>query len=306
MASFEGPSVPPWLVRRIDEGLGSVCLFAGNLTRSVTEVTATLHEARSDLIVATDEEGGDVTRLWAATGSPVPGNAALGAVDDTDLTWDVAAAVGGALRSAGIDLDLAPVADVNTDPANPAIGVRSFGTDAEAAARHVAAFVVGLQQQGVAACVKHFPGHGATTVDSHLALPVTERVELVPFEAAIAAGASTVMAGHLVAKALDDRPATLSRRLLTDVLRTRLGFEGAIVTDALDMGALGGPDRIPTNAAAALAAGADLCCLGPRCTDGLLEATIDARTGWPTPQLGSRPSPGETPVRRHRTSTRSG
>jgi beta-N-acetylhexosaminidase len=275
MASFEGPVVPPWLVREIDVGLGSVCLFAGNLARSVTDVTAALHEARSDLIVAIDEEGGDVTRLWATTGSPVPGNAALGAVDDPALTGAVAGALGAALRSAGVDLDLAPVADVNTDPANPAIGVRSFGADAETVARHVAAFVGGLQGQGVAACAKHFPGHGATAVDSHLALPVTEG-ELVPFQTAIAAGTATVMAGHLVVTALDDRPATLSHRLLTDVLRTRLGFDGAIVTDALDMGALGGIDCIPANAAAALAAGADLCCLGPGCTEVRLTATIDA------------------------------
>lgn len=283
LASFDGPDVPEWLLGWVDRGLGGVCLFASNLNGRPADTTRRLHAARPDVVVATDEEGGDVTRLWANVGSPVPGNAALGAVDDPALTRQLAGALGASLAAAGIDLDLAPVADVNVDAANPAIGVRSFGGDAELVGRHVAAFVDGLQEGGVGACVKHFPGHGATVVDSHLALPVVDapadviaRRELIPFRAAIEAGTAAVMTGHLVVPALDDRPGTLSHRLLGRLLRTELGFDGAIVTDALDMAGIGGPARIPTTAVEALAAGADLCCLGPRATDELVAACVEA------------------------------
>ncbi len=282
MGSFTGPDVPDWLRRAIDDGLGSVCLFASNLTRSAVEVTDALHQARPDVLVATDEEGGDVTRLWATTGSPIPGNAALGAVDDPALTRRLAAALGATLAAHGIDLDLAPVADINVDPANPVIGVRSFGADPATVARHVAAFVDGLQAGGVAACAKHFPGHGATSVDSHLGRTVVdvsrdllERRELAPFRAAIENGATTVLTGHLVAPALDDRPATVSR-VVVDLLRSELGFTGAVVTDALDMGGAGGPAVIPRTVVAALDAGADLCCLGPDATVDLVGACVDA------------------------------
>ena len=128
----------------------------------VTELTAALRAERPDLVVATDEEGGDVTRLEAATGSSYPGNLALGVVDDLELTRAVAAAIAAELCAAGVNLNLAPVADVNTNPHNPVIGVRSFGSDPALVARHVAAFVEGMQERGVAACAKHFPGHGDT------------------------------------------------------------------------------------------------------------------------------------------------
>ena len=247
------------------------------------------------MLVALDEEGGDVTRLEAATGSSVPGNAALGAVDDLDLTRAVASALGGALRAAGVDLDLAPCADANTAPGNPVIGVRSFGADPELVARHTAAFVVGLQGAGVAACVKHFPGHGAVDVDSHLDLPtltapleLLRSRELVPFRAAIAAGSAAVMTGHLRVPALDDDPATVSGRILAGLLRDELGFAGAVVTDALDMVGVGGPAEIPANVVRAVAAGADLCCLGPDNTDELVgactAALVEAVAGGALPE----------------------
>jgi beta-N-acetylhexosaminidase len=290
LGSFHGPVVPEWLARWVDGGLGGVCLFGSNLTGAATGVEAAaavagaLHAASPRVVVALDEEGGDVTRLEARTGSSLPGNAALGIADDVVLTRDVLGALGAVLRSAGIDLDLAPCADVNVDAANPVIGVRSFGADPELVARHVAAAVQGLQDAGVAACAKHFPGHGATTVDSHLDLPVVaapadlvRRRELVPFRAAVAAGAATIMTGHLLLPAFDgDRPATLSRRLLGDVLRGELGFTGAVVTDALDMHGVGGPPAIPANVVRAVVAGADLCCLGSDATDELTGACIDA------------------------------
>jgi beta-N-acetylhexosaminidase len=271
------------LWRAADAGLGGVCLYGSNAGIDVAAVAAALHAVRPELVVALDEEGGDVTRLEAATGSSIPGNAALGAVDDERLTHAVGRALGAVLAASGVDLDLAPCADVNSDPDNPVIGVRSFGADADVVATHVGAFVAGLQETAVAACVKHFPGHGETAVDSHLALPVVSvpadvlrSRELVPFRAAVAGGVRAVMPGHLLVPALDpDRPATVSPAVVTDLLRGELGFDGLVVTDALDMGGAGGPDAIPRSVAAALAAGADLCCLGPDNDEALVDACVD-------------------------------
>ncbi|MGH9247468.1 MAG: glycoside hydrolase family 3 protein [Acidimicrobiales bacterium] len=281
MPSFPGLMVPDWLRRLVEHGLGGVCLFAGNLASGAAPIASALHGARPDVLVALDEEGGDVTRLEATTGSSIPGNAALGAVDDVGLTERIAAALGAELRAAGIDLDLAPVADVNSDPENPVIGVRSFGSEPEAVGRHVAAFITGLHGAGVAACAKHFPGHGATTVDSHLALPVVDVPidvlvgrELVPFRAAVDAGVAAVMTAHLVVPVLDDRPATISRRVLNDVLRGELQYAGAVVTDALDMAGIGGVEAMPLTVVRALAAGADLCCLGSRAGAEVTEACV--------------------------------
>src|SRR5699024_6850793 len=151
-----------------------------------------LRRTAPQLLVAVDEEGGDVTRLDAADGSAFPGSGALGAVADAELTRDVAAELGTRLRRCGIDMDLAPVADVDANEQNPIIGVRSFGTDPKQVADHVAAFIGGLQSHGVAATAKHFPGHGATSEDSHLTTPVVdvpldvlEDREFIPFRAAI-------------------------------------------------------------------------------------------------------------------------
>jgi beta-N-acetylhexosaminidase len=284
LASFPGATVPTWLWRAADAGLGGVCLYGSNRDADVAVVAAGLHAVRADVVVALDEEGGDVTRLEAAAGSSVPGNAALGAVDDQDLTRGVGRALGAVLRNSGIDLDLAPCADVNTDRDNPVIGVRSFGDAPALVAEHVAAFIAGLQEAGVAACAKHFPGHGATAVDSHLALPtvatpadVLRDRELVPFRAAVAADVRAVMPGHLLVPALDaEHRATVSRRIVTDLLRGELGFTGLVVTDALDMGGAGGPAAIPASVAGALAAGADLCCLGPDNDEALVEACVAA------------------------------
>ena len=145
-----GRSVPDWLRRRLAEGLGGVVLYAWNVESrdQLRALTDDLRSERADLLIAIDEEGGDVTRLEAATGSSYPGNGALGVVDDVGLTERVAASLGAELADAGVNLDFAPVADVNTNPQNPVIGIRSFGADAELVARHVAAFVRGLQSVG--------------------------------------------------------------------------------------------------------------------------------------------------------------
>jgi len=287
LTSFPGADVPSWVWRAAGAGLGGICLYGSNRDADVAAVAGGLHAVRPDLVVALDEEGGDVTRLEAATGSSVPGNAALGAVDDESLTRDVGRTLGDVLRASGVDLDLAPCADVNSDPDNPVIGVRSFGADADLVARHVAAFVAGLQGAGVAACVKHFPGHGAVAVDSHLALPTVDTsadalrwCELVPFRAAIDVGVQAVMPGHLLVPAFDpDRPATVSPPIVTALLRRELGFTGLVVTDALDMGGAGGPSAIPATVVEALAAGADLCCLGPDNDEALVEACVAAVLG---------------------------
>lgn len=187
-----------------------------------------------------------------------------------ELTRAVARELGRRLAECGVNLNWAPSADVNSNPGNPVIGVRSFGAAPDLVARHTAAYVEGLQASGVAACTKHFPGHGDTAVDSHLALPgidvdldTLHARELVPFRAAIAAGSKSVMSAHILLPALDpDRPATLSPQILTGLLRQELGYEGLIVTDGMEMDAIAGTYGIERGSVLAIAAGADAICVG--------------------------------------------
>ncbi|WP_435172980.1 glycoside hydrolase family 3 protein [Actinacidiphila sp. bgisy145] len=274
---FEGTTAPAWVLRLIDEGLGSVALFSRNVASpdQVAALTAQLRAKRPDLLVTADEEGGDVTRLEARGGSSFPGNLALGAVDDVALTRAVAAELGRRLAACGVDFDWAPSADVNSDPDNPVIGVRSFGADPELVARHTAAYVEGLQSGGVAASVKHFPGHGDTAVDSHHAMPridvdldTLRSRELVPFRAALAAGAKAVMSAHILVPALDpELPGTLSPAVLGGLLRAPveeggLGYDGLVVTDGIEMQAISGTYGIERGTVMAIAAGCDAICVG--------------------------------------------
>jgi beta-N-acetylhexosaminidase len=266
-ASFPGLEAPDWIRRWLERGLGGVVLFSDNVgdRDQLRALTETLRAERPGLVVAIDEEGGDVTRLEAATGSSYPGNLALGAVDDPGLTRRVAESISAELAAVGVTMNLAPVADVNSNPRNPVIGVRSFGPDPGLVARHVAAFVEGTQAVGVAACAKHFPGHGDTAVDSHLALPTVDAFgpeQLVPFRAAIEAGTRAVMTAHIVVPEIDDSPATLSRRVVTGLLRDELGFAGTVISDALEMRAVSGTVGLEQGAVQALAAGVDAVCLG--------------------------------------------
>jgi beta-glucosidase-like glycosyl hydrolase len=275
LVPFQGATPPRWVREGLERGVSGVTLFAinGNVPGAgeLATLTAGLREA-ADPLVSIDEEGGDVTRLAHDTGSPYPGNAALGALDDTDATLRVHRSLGAELREAGINLDFAPCADVNTADDNPIIGTRAFGAEPGLVARHTAAAVTGLQEAGVAACAKHFPGHGATSQDSHLEvptvdadLPLLERRELVPFRAAIAAGVRSIMTGHLRVPALTGAaPATLSWAAITGLLRGTLRYDGPVVTDALDMRAASGTTGIPEAAVRALEAGADLLCLGSK------------------------------------------
>jgi beta-N-acetylhexosaminidase len=282
LPGFVGPVLPDWLAVRLRDGLAGVCLFATNIESpaQLRALTDAIRDAKPLALIAIDEEGGDVTRLYSRSGSPYPGNALLGRIDDVEFTTAVATSVGWELRRAGVNLNFAPDVDINSNPDNPVIGTRSFGATADVVSRHTEAWVDGLQRTAVAASVKHFPGHGDTATDSHLALPVVDRSlaelrarELLPFEAAIRAGTMTVMTSHILLPQLDSaNPATLSRSILEGLLRTDLGFDGVIVTDALDMRGASGETGIPAAAVRALAAGADLLCIGTDNTDDELAA----------------------------------
>ncbi|WP_433390929.1 glycoside hydrolase family 3 N-terminal domain-containing protein [Micromonospora sp. KLBMP9576] len=285
LAAYPGPVPPDWAVELVAEGLAGHTLFGTNVhdPGQVAASTAALRAGRPDVLIAIDEEGGDVTRLAHATGSPYPGNAALGAIDEVDLTRRVYEAIGVELAGLGVTVNLAPTVDVNTADDNPVIGTRSFGADPDRVAAHSAAAVTGLQSAGVAACAKHFPGHGATVADSHHELPtvdvspdVLRRRDLPPFAAVVAAGARAVMTAHIRVPALTgDGPATFSRAVLVDLLRGEYGFAGAVVTDALEMkGAAVAAGGVGPAAVRALAAGADLLCIGAEVDAELVERVV--------------------------------
>ena len=230
-----------------DYPIGGICLFAHNIRDryQAAELCAELRACCGEqLLIATDQEGGGVVR---ALDVPYPPSAmALGAAADLPLSYAVAQATARGLRALGINVDFAPVADVNNNPANPVIADRAFGADPQAVAAQVVAFVQGLQAEGVAATLKHFPGHGDTQIDSHVALPELpwgrerlEHCEFVPFRAGIAAGAAAVMSFHGLLPQLDpDAPATMSSAVMHGLLREHLGFDGVIFSDALNMQAI--------------------------------------------------------------------
>jgi beta-N-acetylhexosaminidase len=289
LVAFQGLAAPDWVLRGLENGLGGITLFGFNVdgAEQVAALNRQLCSAGRP-VISLDEEGGDVTRLAYHTGSPYPGNAALGAVDDVELTERVYHSMAADLSRCGVNLDMGPVADINTADDNPVIGTRSFGSSAELVARHTVAAVRGLQSLGIAACVKHFPGHGATRQDSHLEIPLVEASlevldgrELVPFRAAIEAGTKSIMTAHVsVPDLTGEVPATLSPAALTTLLRGELGYDGVVISDALDMHAISRSVGLNGGAVLSLAAGSDLLCLGPLPTpveiQGLLTAIVDA------------------------------
>jgi beta-N-acetylhexosaminidase len=287
VVGFSGTTAPDELRRAVAGGLGAVILFTRNVAgaEQVSALTAALRAERPDLIIAIDHEGGEFSHLSPANPWPLASPRVLGDLDDVDLTRASARDAAATLASLGIDLMLAPSVDVNSNPANPIISTRSFGTTADVVSRHGVAFVEGVHEAGIAACPKHFPGHGDVSVDSHSDLPRVDRsidevhaVELAPFRATIAAGADVVMSAHIVFSAYDDRPATLSHRVLTGLLREELGFTGVITTDALEMQAITKNRSIEDAAVASIAAGADLAMIAVGSADpsALIARVVDA------------------------------
>ncbi|SLN05191.1 Beta-hexosaminidase [Corynebacterium xerosis] len=270
MAPFTGTELPAWIDGVLDAGLASVILFGDNTPDPATarSLARAVHARSADCVVAIDEEGGDVTRIQSGTGSPLPTAWALGEVDSTELTRHAGHALGDILAACDIDLDLAPVLDVSTDPANPVIGTRSYGDDPDRVAAHARAFATGLIEAGLGTCAKHFPGHGATSTDSHTALPwialdrrQLEREHLAPFR--IAPWLDAVMTAHVLVPALGEGPASISpwARPLLD--RTVGGtFRGMLITDALDMAAVAADPGYGEAVVRAIESGADLLCLG--------------------------------------------
>lgn len=258
-----------------NQHVGSVILFKRNIgdARQVYELTQYLQRVarqaghRHPLLIMIDQENGMVCRFGQST-TIFPGNMALGAIDSEQVAYDVALATGRELIALGINMNLAPDVDVNSNPANPVIGVRSFSEDTQRVARLGVAMVKGYQQAGVITTLKHFPGHGDTAVDSHLTLPVIahtlERLtalELIPFTQAIDAEAECVMVAHMYLPALMQEkivPATVSHAVVTDLLREKMGFNGVIVSDCMEMHALSDVVGTEQGVVQALQAGIDL------------------------------------------------
>jgi beta-N-acetylhexosaminidase len=269
-AGFAGKDAPEALLRLCGQAeLGGIILFKRNLG-PMHEVSALVARfsgaapAEWPLLVAVDQEGGRVARL----GPPVlalPPMRVLGALDDLALTERAGQLLGRQLRALGFTMNLAPVLDVDTNPYNPVIGDRAFGTEPERVIRHALAFAKGLEAPGgVLACGKHFPGHGDTDIDSHLALPRLahardrlDAVELAPFRAA-RGQLSAIMSAHVVFEALTPgRPATLAREVVHDLLRGELGFDGVVISDDLEMKAIADHYGIEQAACLAIEAGCD-------------------------------------------------
>lgn len=287
---FAGPAVDDELARLLARGVRVVILFARN-AGTPSEVRALCRAVREaaphPVTICVDQEGGSVQRL--TDGFTAQPSARAAAAEGVEAVAALGASLGAELADVGIDLDCAPVVDVDTNPENPVIGARSFSAHPEEVARLGRAFIEALQAAGVAACAKHFPGHGDTDLDSHHDLPVVRhdldrlrRVELVPFVEAISARVKSVMIAHLMVPAIDATwPASLSRRVVTDLLRGELGYDGVVISDDLEMKAIADRYAIGAAAAQSIAAGCDLvlCCHEPprmqAAVDGIARAIED-------------------------------
>ena len=265
---FDGLTLPESARELIAAGVGFVVLFARNVAspQQVAALNASIKAAApGSIAICVDQEGGRVARLREGF-TPLPAMRSLGERNDAGLAFAIGQMMGRELRAVGFDVDFAPVLDVDTNPANPVIGSRSFSHDPQIVARLAVQLAAGLQDAGVAACGKHFPGHGDTSQDSHVALPRLdhdlarlEAVELVPFEAAARAGIAAIMTSHIVFTPLDAiSPATLSPAVLDGVLRRRLKYDGLVFTDDLEMGAITQHCDTGEAAVRAIEAGADV------------------------------------------------
>ena len=269
-----------------DYDFGSVILFANNIkeTKQSYELSMALQAAATKdagipLLISTDQEGGSVYRL--GSGTALPGNMALGATNDSYNAQIAGEIIGSELSSLGINTDLAPVVDVNNNPANPVIGLRSYGDDPIQVGHMAAAEIKGLAKYHVIGCVKHFPGHGDVATDSHYGLPVVNKDkdmllknELMPYQVAINEGIDMIMSAHILYPQLDNStvysnktgqqeklPSTLSHKIITDLLKDELGFKGVVVTDAMNMKGISNTFDQVQAAQLAINAGVDMLCM---------------------------------------------
>ncbi len=299
IGSLAGSTLTPEIRSLAREfSLGGVTLFSRNIEapEQVAELAVDVQRLASELPlwVAVDQEGGRVARLRKPF-TEWPPMAVLGRSGSVDLATRFAAALAAELRAVGVTLDYAPVLDIHTNPKNPVIGDRALADDADLVGRLGTAIVRGLQDNGVAACGKHFPGHGDTAVDSHLELPLVEHppdrirgVECVPFREAIRAEVAFIMTAHVLVPALDEeRPATLSPNIVQAILRDELGYQGVIVSDDLEMKAIAKVYAVPDAAVQAIAAGCDgvLICSGDAevqaaTLEALVHAVEDGRISY--------------------------
>lgn len=273
MVGFDGPFLDEKVIDLVKKyKIGNMILFSWNITdkhqmielcRDIQELV--MQETGQPAFIAIDQEGGAVSRL-PADATRIPGAMALAAAGRTAYAYNAGLITGEELWALGANFNLAPVLDVNSNAANPVIGVRSYGEDPETVIRYSLEMMRGLNDGGVLSCGKHFPGHGDTSVDSHLALPTVnksleelQRTELAPFQAAVDAGIPAIMSSHIVFPQLDpELPATMSRRILTELLKVEMGFSGLVLTDCMEMQAIQQSYGTVKGAIAAIKAGVDL------------------------------------------------
>jgi len=273
MVSFSGPVLTSDVEEHLKKNcFGNYVLFANNFTTSdnIVKLTEGLQETAKDIsntaaFISTDQEGGMVTRIYSgATHFPSAMAVAVSGLG----TGVIAEMTAVELKALGINFNLAPVLDINNNRLNPVIGVRSYGEEAGIVAKHGVEYIKALQSKGVIGCAKHFPGHGDVDVDSHLDLPRSDLTtaqmqarELIPFKAAIEAGVDSIMSAHILYKTIDDLPATLSKKILTSLLRKNLGYNGLIITDCMYMDAIREHFGMEKACIMAVNAGADILCL---------------------------------------------
>lgn len=285
---FYGKSVTEDLKGLLGRGVGGVIYFARNVgtPEEVLELNRDIkRSAGRPLLLAVDQEGGQVARLRRGF-TEIPPMRAVGAAGSPALARELGKAIGRELRAVGFDMNYAPVLDIDTNPDNPVIAARSFGRTPEIVTEMGLALAAGLQEAGVAACGKHFPGHGDTSQDSHLELPKLphamerlERVELVPFRAAAKAGIASFMTAHVIFEAVDaEYPATMSRAVLRGILREKLGYDGLVVTDDVEMKAIADNYGVEEAVLLGLNAGVDhfLCCHTAELAHRAIDAVVTA------------------------------
>ncbi|WP_336773459.1 beta-N-acetylhexosaminidase [Paenibacillus sp. MMO-58] len=278
LVGMDGTQIQPEIGKLIkDSHVGGIILYSNNIT-SASQTIKLVNDlkqinqdngAKLPLLLSTDQEGGRVSRLPKQI-KAFPASRTVGKTNDPEYAYQVGTALGEAVNAIGLNTDFAPVLDINTNPKNPVIGNRAFGTTAELVSSMGVQEMLGIQSQGVIPVVKHFPGHGDTSVDSHLGLPVVDHdlkrlrsIEFVPFSSAIKEGAPMVMVAHILMTKLDpNTPASMSRKVIQDYLRGELKFGGVVITDDMTMGAVGKVKAIGPASVQAVQAGADIILVG--------------------------------------------